>query len=73
MDPIILDETSLDEEDEKEITQIEKSEKEEYRTGLEDEEEEDLEGEYSPPEIRKIQTRAALRMTSVKATPKATP
>ncbi len=44
-----MDETSPSEEDEREITQIEKSEEEEYPTGSEDEEEE--EGEYSPPKI----------------------
>ncbi len=65
----MLDETSPGEENEKEIIQIEKSEEEEYRTGSKDEEEAD----YSPSEIRKIQTRAALQMTPIKATPKATP
>ncbi len=47
MDPIILDETSPSEEDEREISHIKKSEEEEYQTRSEDEEEE--EGEYSPP------------------------
>ncbi len=67
----MLDETSPGEEIERGITQIEKSEEEEYRTGSEDEDEE--EANYSPPEIRKIQTWAALRSTPMKATPKATP
>jgi hypothetical protein len=70
IEPIVLDETSLGEEIERDVTQIDKSEEEEYRTGSEDEEEE---GDYSPPEFRKIQTRAALRMTPAKATPKPTP
>jgi predicted AAA+ superfamily ATPase len=70
IEPIVLDETSLGEEIERDVTQIDKSEEEEYRTGSEDDEEE---GDYSPPEFRKIQTRAALRMTPAKATPKPTP
>ncbi len=64
-----MDETSPGEENEREITQIEKSEEEEYRTESEDDDEE--EAEYSPPEIRKIQIQAALRMTPIKATPRA--
>jgi hypothetical protein len=50
---IVLDEMSPGEEEEREITQIEKFEEEEYQTGSE-EEEEDMEEEDSPPKIQKI-------------------
>jgi hypothetical protein len=72
--PIVLDDTSVGEEDEREVTQIEKSEEEEYQTGSEEEEkEEDMDKEDSRPKIRKIQPLAVLRTTVVKATLKATP
>ncbi len=46
-----MDDTSPGEEDEREITQIEKFEEEEYQTRSKEEEEEDMEDEDSPPEI----------------------
>ncbi len=48
----MFDETSPRKEDEREITQIEKFEDEEYQIGSE--EEEDIEEEDLPPKIRKI-------------------
>ncbi len=67
---IVLDETSLVEEEEvREIHCIKKSNEEENqtRTETDSEEEEDL-----PREIEKIQIHAVVKRTLVKSTPKAT-